>query len=109
MTDRSNEADTPSLKDGAIRAEYDWLSTPPSTAIIETVADACDREPMELDPLYDVVDPDALNELLRSSRDDPGADGTTVAFEVADTSVTVHGGGTVVVRPGEAGSGDDQE
>ena len=109
MTDQPDGPDTLSGKDGAVRAEHDWTSRPPSTAVIETVAVARDCEPAGLEPLYEVVDPDALDTLVRSSRDGPVADGTTVTFEVADMSVTVHGGGTVVVRPFESGSGDTQE
>jgi hypothetical protein len=108
MTDRSDEPDTPSGKNGAIRGEYDWTSTAPSTAVIETVAIACNRKPTRLEPLYEAVDPDALDALVRSSGDSPVADGT-VTFEVADKSVTVHSGGTVVVRPVEARAGDAQE
>ena len=103
MTNQSEEGDAPSANDGAIRAEYDWTDTPASTAVVETVAAACDCEPTELDPLYEVVDPDALNAVV-SSGDGPVAGGTTVTFEVADRSVTVHDGGAVVVRPAESGS-----
>ena len=110
MTDRSDEGDTLSadesatlsVDDGAIRAEYDWTDTLASTAVVETVAVACDCEPMDLDPLYEVIDPDALNAVV-SSGDDPAAGGTTVTFEVADRSVAVHDGGAVVVRPAESG------
>ena len=106
MMNRPDESDTPSGRDGAIRMEYDWTATTPSVAVIETVAVARNREPTRLEPLYEVVDPDALDALVRSSEDSQVADGTTVAFEVADRSVTVHGDGTVVVRPVESASGD---
>ena len=107
MADRSDDPGTPSASDRAIRAEYDWTSMPPSAAVIETVAVACNREPTGLEPLYEVVDPDALDALVRSSSDSPAAERTTVTFEFADKSVTVHGGGAIAVRP--AGSGDTQE
>ena len=51
MTDRSEGPDTPSGKDGAIRAEYDWTASPASTAVIETVAVACGRDSTRLEPL----------------------------------------------------------
>lgn len=38
-----------------------------SEAIVVAVADATDREPTEMRPLYDVVDPDALNSLFSPS------------------------------------------
>ena len=104
MTNRSDESNTLSADDGAIRAEYDWTDTPASTAVVETVAVACDCEPTELDPLYEVVDPDALDAVVRSSGDGPVVGGTTVTFEVADRSVTIDDGGAVVVRPAGSGS-----
>lgn len=104
MTNQSEEGDAPSANDGAIRAEYDWTDTPASTAVVETVAAACDCEPTELDPLYEVVDPDALDAVVRSSENGPVVGGATVTLEVADRSVTVHDGGAVVVRPAESGS-----
>ena len=103
MTDRLDGIDGLSGSDGAIRAEYDWTATPASIAVIEMVAAACDTEPTQLGPLYEAVDPDALNSLVRSTGYGPAADGSTVKFEVADRSVTVHGDGAVVVRPVEPG------
>jgi len=104
MPNRSDEVDSPSTSDDVIRAEYDWTDTLVSTAVVETVAVACDCEPTELDPLYEVVDPDALDRVVRSSGDGPVVGGTTVTFEVTGRSVTVHDGGAVVVRPVESGS-----
>ena len=100
-TDQPDEPDTPSGKADAIRAEYDWTSTTPSTAVVETVAVASDREPTRLEPLYEAIDPDALDALIRSNGVEPVGDGITVTFEVAGQTVTVHGSGAVVVQPVE--------
>jgi len=104
MANQPDESNAPSANDGAIRAEYDWTDTPASTAVVETVAVARDCEPTELDPLYEVVDPDALDAVVQSSGNGPVVGGTTVTLEVADRSVTVHDGGAVVVRPAESRS-----
>ncbi|WP_049936220.1 HalOD1 output domain-containing protein [Haloplanus natans] len=61
----------------------------PSVAVAEAVASAledCER------PLFDYVDPDALDALVAGSSE------TTVSFEVESTTVTVHGDGRVLVR-----------
>ena len=100
-TDQPDEPDTPSGKADAIRAEYDWTSTTPSTAVVETVAVASDREPTRLEPLYEAIDPDALDALIRSNGVEPVGDGITVTFEVAGQTVTIHGSGAVVVQPVE--------
>jgi hypothetical protein len=99
--DRPDEPDTSSGTDGTIRADYDWTVTAPSTVVIETVAVASGREPTGIEPLYEAIDPDALDELFRSNGDVPVGDGITVTFEFGGQSVTVHGSGAVVVRPVE--------
>lgn len=83
----------------AVHAEYDWASVPPSTAVVETVATAANCEPTALDTLYDTLDPDALNALVRSVGARGTAAETTVSFPFDGYAVTVHGRGLVVVRP----------
>jgi hypothetical protein len=87
---------------GSIRAEFDWSEVSPSTAVIESVAIAADREPTAIEPLYETVDPDALDALIRSG--DPNlTDGdASVTFALDGYQVTVQRGGTVAVRPDEA-------
>jgi len=84
--------------DGTVRAQYDWVSTLPSIAVIETVAVALGREGTTLEPLYESIDPDALDALIRSDDLAATANDTTVTFTVADQQVTVHSRGDVVVR-----------
>ena len=84
---------------GTVRTTYDWSSTTPSTGVIETIAVASDRKPTDIEPLYDTLDPDALDTLIRSSRNDSVGEGTSVRFEFAGHDVTVQSDGTVSVRP----------
>lgn len=39
----------------------------PSMAVVELVADATGTDPLELDPLYNAIDPDVLDTLCTSS------------------------------------------
>ncbi len=39
----------------------------PVNAVINAVAEATDSDPLDLPPLYDAVDPDALNTLFNES------------------------------------------
>lgn len=87
---------------GSIRAEFDWSVVPPSTAVVETVAIAADREPTALEPLYDTVDPDALDTLFSSMGTKTTDGDATVRFALDGYEVTVERHGTVVVRPDEA-------
>lgn len=84
---------------GVIRAAYDWSKTEPSAVVIEMIAIACDRDPTALDPLYDSIDPDALDAFFRSSSDKPAERSATVSFVHAGHDVVVRGDGSVVVRP----------
>ena len=85
--------------DGVVRARFEWSSTTPSTAVIETVAAATGRDPMTIESLYERVDPDALDALVSPSGSASGNGNVTVSFSFADRSVTVHRNGEVVVRP----------
>jgi len=85
--------------DGTVRARYEWSSTLPSIAVIETVAIAVNREPTTIEPLYDSVDPDALDVLMQSNEAPADADPVTVSFGFAGRLVAVYGTGEVVVRP----------
>jgi len=89
--------------EGTVRAQYEWASTPPAMAVVETIAVALDREATALEPLYESVDPDALDALLQSNGSSATPRDLTVTFTVADRQVTVHGSGEVVVRPDSPG------
>ena len=94
---------------------YDWTVTRPSTGIVELVAIAMDREPSSLQPLYDVVDPEALDLLIRSDVDAEGADQTgtspradrEVSFEYVGYRVTVRSDGEVTVTRDDPAAGEE--
>ena len=89
--------------DGTVRVQYEWASTTPSMAVIEAIAVALDREATAFGTLYESVDPDALDALLRSNGSSATPDDLSVTFTVADRQVTVHGSGEVVVRADSPG------
>lgn len=84
---------------GIIRTHHDWSETPPSNAVVRTVAIAADRGPLELSPLYDSVDPDALDQCVRSLGGSTGAAASAVTFRFGDRTVAVHGSGQVLAWP----------
>jgi len=71
-----------------------------SETVVNTVAEAKGVDPLDLEPLYSAVDPDALNRLFRPT---PGTPSTTreLQFSLAGCLVVVHGDGEVVVTPPE--------
>lgn len=90
-------SDTDESRD-SISAAYDWSTTSPTAAVVETVAAVTGREPTQLDPLFDSLDPEALDALVRSNGRGPNESDVTVAFAFAGHDVRVSGRG-VAVRP----------
>ncbi|WP_251330319.1 HalOD1 output domain-containing protein [Haloplanus pelagicus] len=76
---------------GAYVSRFDEARRSPSVAVAEALAatvDVADR------PLFDYVDPDALDALVVGS---PAS--TAVTFDVEGAAVTVRGDGRILVRP----------
>lgn len=63
---------------------------PVSQTIIAAVAEASNRDPIELDPLYEYIDPDALNTLFHThSSDEADQDEVYLEFTYTTYRVTV--------------------
>ena len=65
-----------------------------SEAVVDAVADAKGVDPLDLDPLYDTVDPDALDSIFRHAS---GTASAELTFEMAGCEVLVREAGEVVV------------
>ena len=75
---------------------HDWESSEPlCLTIVKTLAAATGQDQTTMDPLYSVVDPDAL-EMLLSTASDSTAE---ASFPVDGCVVTVAASGAVVVDP----------
>ncbi|QCS43032.1 HalOD1 output domain-containing protein [Natrinema versiforme] len=75
----------------------------PVTLVVEAVADREGVAPMELQPpLYDAVDPEALNALVSSADGDTDTGTVRVSFEYNGYDITVGSDGDVSV--GEPGT-----
>ena len=97
-----NREDTPESSDEAARQTitHRWTSNEsPSWSVIEAVAEATETEPEHLRPLYDVVDPDALDAMFDADADPDDESATvSVSFQFEGCSVTVRGDGKTIVR-----------
>lgn len=61
---------------------YEWREAEcPSTAFVQAVADATGRDPIDMPPLYEYVDTDALNDLMTSSAGGLGSVTVTVTYD----------------------------
>jgi hypothetical protein len=73
-----------------------------STAIVDTLAEAKGVDPLELDPLYDVVDPDALDALFSPSDESDDSRFGRVTFRTSGYEVEATSTGRVHVTRLEA-------
>lgn len=73
------------------QGSFDGRTETAGMAVISTVATRSDTDPAELDPLWNVVNPDALDALFQ-----PGAVGQ-VAFTYSGYEVVVHSDGDIGV------------
>ncbi|AFZ72973.1 HalOD1 output domain-containing protein [Natronobacterium gregoryi] len=65
----------------------------PSLRVVDALATVTDTDPLELEPLYHAVDPEALDRLFQEE-----ANGhATVRFDYQEHTVEVRGDGTVAV------------
>lgn len=92
----------PKLRDSS-RSESDRESLlrrncddePVTVAVIDAVATMAGVEPTALPPLYETIDPDALDGLFDAGSSD--ARSVRVSFSYADYEVAVEGGSSVTV------------
>lgn len=80
---------------GTFHARFDADSSAAVGSVVETVAIATNADPTGMSPLYATIDPDALTDLVTSTRTTP----IDVTFSYEDCRVTVSSLGTVVVEP----------
>lgn len=68
-----------------------------STTVITAVARVAAVDPTELPPLFEYIDPDALDRLLGDDIGTPTRFNGYLTFDYASYSVTVHSDGEIVV------------
>lgn len=69
-----------------------------SQKVINEVATATGVDPLDLEPLYSVIDPDALNAMFRRTDGSTSAS-LTLHFTMEGCEVIVHGDGEVCAIP----------
>jgi hypothetical protein len=86
---------------GTYRATYDSSTESVCMAIISTVAAVSETDPSELEPLYPVINPDALNALFSSKQDGRSRTGGEVRFTYCGYEITATSNSDVQVAPTE--------
>lgn len=78
-----------------VDAEYEFESdVSPTEVIIEALAEAAEIDPIELPPLYEFVDPDALDQLFGEHEGAAHAD-ALLSFQVETWNVFVRADGRI--------------
>jgi hypothetical protein len=95
MSGPDNRAGRASDGTDMLHAGFDWSVISPSLAVVQTVAIAADRNAVELPPLIETLDPDALDQLFRHPTKPES--NISLSFQLDDYTVTVTGHGDVYV------------
>lgn len=84
-------------------AQYDWTDAEPlSNAVVKAVSVAIGDNPADIEPLYNVVNPDALDQLFAPTDSGTRRDhGGTITFPFNQCEVLVYWDGTIVVHPAD--------
>ena len=93
------------LESGTHRFEYDQEETPPSMAIVTALSEVMDVDPMELEPLQESVDTEALDALVYAQP--TATSDVEITLSLKDYTVTVHSYGVVTVTPAEPAHSED--
>lgn len=83
----------------SLLAEFDPETDSATETIVMTVAGHAEVGPNALDPLYSVVDPEALDRIIRSvaARSTPG--NAEIIFRYQGYTVSVHSHGVIEIAP----------
>lgn len=85
---------------GPWSVEFEWDGeSRPSMLVIELLADVVGVDATDVGPIYEAVDPDALDRLFEDMPDGTARESGRVTFEVSDHTVRVYGSGRLVVWP----------
>ena len=92
---------------GTVRTQFNQETIHPSMAIIATLAEVMDADPVDLGPLHATVEPDALDALVRVRDCTTGE--VHVSFTQEDYAITVSNYGVVTITPGEDSTPEQSE
>lgn len=92
---------------GVFSTRHDWdADDSVCLTVVRAVSAVTGKDPTEIDPLYEFVDPDALEELLQSLRSAEGARGErSVTFRFDGCTVFISAEGELRISEADAETG----
>ena len=100
MSDEDSPSSDAGMPRETIQNQYEWSAIEPSTAVVKTVVLAANCGYQELSPLYEWIDPDALDAMIAPPLAQNTGTGASISFTYTGYFVTVHSTGAVHVAPG---------
>ncbi|WP_266080534.1 HalOD1 output domain-containing protein [Haladaptatus caseinilyticus] len=89
----------------AYHTTHDWTDTEPlSTTVMTAVAEAMNKDPREIGPLYDQFDPDALDGLFSSRPGGHPPTGSHIGFTFEGYHIYVQSNGLIAIHPPDEGT-----
>lgn len=85
----------------AYYATFDPTDRSVNEAVVESVAAVLNREPLEIDPLYEYVDPDALEAMIDAAGQ-KRSPYCSMSFRFEETDVTVGADGRIRIELDDA-------
>lgn len=83
-------------------AFHDWNGTESlCNTLVSAIGAVSGKSALEMDPLYDVVDPDELEAQLRLDSEANALENTSVSFRFEGRDVTVYASGEIVIDVSE--------
>ena len=98
-TDHHRNAETDTNAGGSSTDEQTYVfshETDPTFAVLEAVSSATGTDELELPPLYDIVDPDALDALFDGADPSP-SEALSVSFSYVGFDVEIESGPAITV------------
>ena len=83
------------------RTEFNFVSRTVSEAVISAVAHVRECDPLDLPPLFQTIDPDALDSVFAPMNGRSRQNEASIEFEYANYTVTVNCHGTVELHLAE--------
>lgn len=93
----------------SFRASFDSRFIDPSVAVIHVTAEICERGLSELDPLYEAVDPDTIDQFCLNPEDGRGDGVEGMDFVYLDHEITLKREGIIEITPLTDADGDEQD
>lgn len=89
------------------RVEYTDGVAPPSRVVVKAIATITGRKPVDLDPLYEVLDPAALDDLFRATATGGHRSDGEISFTYHGYEVVVRSYGVIEIRALDADESTD--